>query len=129
MGRRSHGKKKSSPIIASPREQEAALQVVTFSIQAELVRERLMLRRVGWKGEQTYADETSSDNMGGFILGKGNVRKHMWMADEGGVGVAVDVGLPLPACGIRVASADVFRLEAFEFLLGAKFVGLSRGDC
>jgi hypothetical protein len=43
---------------------------------------------------------------------------------EAGVGVAMDVGLPLPACRVGVASAYVFGLETLEFLLGAEFVGL-----
>ena len=46
------------------------------------------------------------------------------MAGDGGERVAVDVGAPFPAGGVRVASADVLGLEALEFLLGAEFVGL-----
>lgn len=38
--------------------------------------------------------------------------------------VALDVGSPLPARCIGVASADVLGLEALEFLLVAKLVGL-----
>jgi hypothetical protein len=43
------------------------------------------------------------------------------------VGVAVDVGLPLPARRVRVPRADVLGLEPLEFLLVAEFVGLFRG--
>lgn len=46
------------------------------------------------------------------------------MADDAGLGVAVDVGLPLPGRGVWVASADVFRLQALELLLRAELVGL-----
>lgn len=46
------------------------------------------------------------------------------MADDAGLGVTVDVGLPLPGRGVWVASADVFRLQALELLLRAELVGL-----
>jgi hypothetical protein len=46
------------------------------------------------------------------------------MADDVGECVAVDVGLELPACRVRVPGADVFGLEALELLLRAEFVGL-----
>lgn len=46
------------------------------------------------------------------------------MADDAGLGVAVDVGLPLPGRGVWVAGADVFRLQALELLLRAELVGL-----
>lgn len=49
------------------------------------------------------------------------------MADNGGVGVALDIGPPLPARGIRMAGSDVLGLETFEFLLVAKLVGLESG--
>lgn len=46
------------------------------------------------------------------------------MAGDGGVCIALDVGAPFPAGGIRVTSTDVLCLKALEFLLGSKFVGL-----
>lgn len=46
------------------------------------------------------------------------------MADDAGLGVAVDVGLPLPARRVRVAGADVLGLEALELLLRAELIGL-----
>lgn len=49
------------------------------------------------------------------------------MPDDARLGVAVDVGLPLPARRVRVARPDVFGLQALEFLLGAELVGLERG--
>lgn len=49
------------------------------------------------------------------------------MADHAGLGVAVDVGLPLPARRVRVACADVLGLEALELLLRAQLVGLRGG--
>ena len=49
------------------------------------------------------------------------------MADVRGVGVAVDVGDPFELCGVGVAGADVARLQGFELLLGAEFVGLGGG--
>lgn len=48
------------------------------------------------------------------------------MPDDAGLGVAVDVGLPLPARGVRVPGADVLGLEALELLLRAELVGLDR---
>lgn len=48
------------------------------------------------------------------------------MPDDAGFGVAVDVGLPLPARGVRVPGADVLGLEALELLLRAELVGLDR---
>lgn len=47
------------------------------------------------------------------------------MPDDARLGVAVDVGLPLPARRVRVARPDVFGLEALELLLRAQLVGLS----
>lgn len=41
----------------------------------------------------------------------------------------MDVGAPFPARGVGVAGADVFRLQALEFLLGAEFVGLGKTSC
>ena len=46
------------------------------------------------------------------------------MSNDAGVGVAVDVGLPLPTCRVWVTGADVLGLEPFEFLLGTKLVRL-----
>lgn len=45
------------------------------------------------------------------------------MPDDAGLGVAVDVGLPLPARGVRVPGTDVLGLEALELLLCAELVG------
>lgn len=49
------------------------------------------------------------------------------MPNDAGTRVAVDVGLPFPARGIGMASADVLALQPLEFLLVAKLVGLE-GD-
>jgi hypothetical protein len=46
------------------------------------------------------------------------------VAGNGGVCVALDVGAPFPAGRVWVACTDVLCLEAFEFLLGAEFIGL-----
>jgi hypothetical protein len=48
------------------------------------------------------------------------------VADDAGLGVAVDVRLPLPARRVRVPGADVLGLEPLELLLGAELVGLYR---
>lgn len=48
------------------------------------------------------------------------------MADYGRVGVALDVGAPLPARGVGVARTDVLGLEALQLLLVAELVGLGR---
>jgi len=46
------------------------------------------------------------------------------MSDDARVGVAMDVGLPLPARGIGMSCADVLGLQALELLLVAQFVRL-----
>jgi len=46
------------------------------------------------------------------------------MADVAGEAVALDIGLPFPGGGVGVAGADIARLQSFELLLGAEFVGL-----
>lgn len=51
------------------------------------------------------------------------------MPDDGRQRVAVDVGAPFPTRRVGVAGADVFRLQALEFLLGAEFVGLWEESC
>lgn len=48
------------------------------------------------------------------------------MAGDGRVCVALDVCAPLPASGIGVASSNKLGLQALEFLLGTKLVGLSQ---
>lgn len=62
--------------------------------------------------------------MHGLVLGERNVGEHGRVADDGGVRVAVDVGLPLPARRVGVAGADELGLEPLELLLRAKLVGL-----
>lgn len=49
------------------------------------------------------------------------------MTSDGGVCVAVDVGLELPAGRVWVAGTDELGLEAFKFLLVAQLIGL--GAC
>lgn len=46
------------------------------------------------------------------------------MSDDARVGVAVDVGLPLPTGRVGVTRTDVLGLKPLEFLLGTKFVRL-----
>lgn len=48
------------------------------------------------------------------------------MPDDACLGVAVDVGLPLPARGVGVPGADVLGLEALELLLRAELVSLQK---
>lgn len=52
------------------------------------------------------------------------VCEHRWVANDATVCVARDVGPPFPGAGVRVAGSNVLGLQAFEFLLGAEFVGL-----
>ena len=73
----------------------------------------------------TYPNHLRANLGNRFILGKRDIREKRPMAGDGRVCVALDVGAPFPACRVWVTSADVFRLEALEFLLGAEFVGLS----
>jgi len=71
-----------------------------------------------------YPDHLSADFGDGLVLSQGNVGQQWRVADNVGECVAVDVGLELPACRVRVPGADVFGLEALEFLLRTEFVGL-----
>lgn len=48
------------------------------------------------------------------------------MPNDAGLGIAVDVGLPLPARRVRVPGTDVLGLEALKLLLRSEFVGLDR---
>lgn len=73
----------------------------------------------------TYPDHLRANLGNGFILSKRDIREKRPMAGDGRVCVALNVGAPFPACRVWVTSADVFRLEALEFLLGAEFVGLT----
>lgn len=52
-----------------------------------------------------------------------HVTQQRWVADERTVAVAHDVGRPLELRRVGVAGADVARLEGFELLLLAEFVG------
>lgn len=74
-------------------------------------------RRPGWLDH--LPDQPRARQVGGLVLGEGAVRQHGRVADDGGVGVAVDVGLPLPAGRVGVSGADELGLEALEFLLVA----------
>ena len=75
---------------------------------------------------KTYPDQPGAHLGSGLIFGKGVVGQQGRMTDDAGVGVAINVRLPLPTRRVRVAGADVLGLEPFEFLLGAKLVGLDR---
>lgn len=46
------------------------------------------------------------------------------MSDDAGLGVAVDVGLPLPARRVRVPGTDVLGLKALKLLLCAELISL-----
>jgi hypothetical protein len=73
----------------------------------------------------TYPDHLRANLGDRFILSKRDIGEKRSVAGDGGVCVALDVGAPFPAGRVWVTSADVFRLEALEFLLGAEFVGLA----
>lgn len=71
-------------------------------------------------------DELGADLGHGLVLRQGHVGEQGRVADDAGLGVAVDVRLPLPARRVRVPGADVLGLEPLELLLGAELVGLCR---
>lgn len=48
------------------------------------------------------------------------------MPDDAGLGVAMDVGFPLPTRRVRVPGPDVLGLKALELLLRAELVGLQK---
>lgn len=72
----------------------------------------------------THPDQPRADKRGGIVLSGGDVVEERRVTGDGRQRVAVDVGAPFPAGGVGVAGADVFGLQALEFLLRAKFVGL-----
>lgn len=86
----------------------------------------VLARRRGADGLDHVADEA------GPRLGDGLVLRERQVGQQGGVphdarlGVAVDIGPPLPARRVRVARPDVLGLQALEFLLRAELVGLGR---
>jgi hypothetical protein len=43
-------------------------------------------------------------------------------------GVSMDIGGPFMLCSVGVSGSDVSGLELLELLLGAKFIGLRRGE-
>lgn len=73
----------------------------------------------------TYPNHLRANLDNGLVLSKRDIREKRPMAGDGRVCVALNVGAPFPACRVWVTSADVFRLEALEFLLSAEFVGLA----
>ena len=72
------------------------------------------------------SDELRPDLCHGLVLGEGHVGEQRGVPNDASLGVAVDVGLPLPARGVRVPGTDVLGLEALELLLRAELVGLNR---
>lgn len=86
--------------------------------------ELVLARGRGPDGLDHLADELGAHLGHGLVLGEGHVGEEGRVADDAGLGVAVDVGLPLPARRVRVAGADVLGLEALELLLRAELVGL-----
>lgn len=70
------------------------------------------------------ADELGPGLGHGLVLRERYVRQQRSVPDDAGLGVAVDVGLPLPARRVRVPRTNVLGLQALEFLLGAELVGL-----
>lgn len=83
------------------------------------------LPRRRWPGRLDHlAEQLGADLCGGLVEGEGHVGELRGVADDAAVGVAVDVGLPLPRGRVGVPRANVLGLQAFEFLLGAELVGL-----
>jgi len=72
----------------------------------------------------TYPDQFGANASHGLVLRQRDVGQQGRVADDAGIGVAMDVCLPLPAGGVGVAGADVLGLESLELLLGAQLVGL-----
>lgn len=83
------------------------------------------------RGRRSHGLDHLADELGphlghGLVLGERHVGEQRRVPNDAGLGVAVDVGLPLPARRVRVAGANVLGLEALELLLGAELVGLQR---
>lgn len=106
-----------------PPSAEAARQAAAFSIP------ELAKRVPVGSRESTHPNQPRAHDRDGLVLGRRDIVDHGRVPDDGRQRVAVDVGAPFPASGVGVAGADVFRLQALEFLLGAEFVGLVEGFC
>lgn len=100
--------------------------MVTTDVRGSQHQQLVLPRRRGPDGLEHLPDQLGPDLGHGLVLGEGHVREQRRVPDDAGLGVAVDVGLPLPAGRVWVAGADVFGLEPLELLLRAEFVGLSR---
>lgn len=72
----------------------------------------------------THPDQLRAHFDERLVLGEGDVREQWPVSDNRRVGITLDVGLPLPACRVGVASTDKLGLEALEFLLRAELIGL-----
>jgi len=72
----------------------------------------------------TYPNHLNAKLCYRLILGQGHVRQQWWVSDDARVGVAMDVGLPLPARCIGMSRANVLGLQALQLLLVAQFVRL-----
>lgn len=87
---------------------------------------------VDWKANKskrilrTYANELGSCFRLGLVLGQRHERQQRRMANDGRVRITLDICTPFPAVCVRVSCANVFGLQALEFLLRAKLVGLRR---
>jgi len=75
-------------------------------------------------GQQHFPDQVGAHLGDGLILCHGEIDEQGLVAHQAGVGVTVDVGLPLPAGRVWMAGADVLGLEPLELLLRAELVGL-----
>ena len=78
------------------------------------------------RGDRNHAhpNQLRADFGHGLVLRERDVGDERRVADDARVRVAVDVGLPLPAVGVRVAGADVFGLQPLELLLRSELVCL-----
>lgn len=72
----------------------------------------------------TYLQKSAPSNLPRLPHPKRHIPQQPRMADVGSAAVAMDVGSPFVLCCVGVAGADVARLELFELLGCAEFVGL-----
>lgn len=79
-------------------------------------------RRPAWADH--LADEGGAHLGGRLILGQGDISKVRRVADYAAVGVACDIGPPLPRRRVWMSRTDVLGLQPLELLLRSQFVCL-----
>jgi len=101
----------------------AAFQIITLTAIASFIPSFLLLRRRPHRPDHAL-QTPHPHHLLRLPKPYAQITQHGRVSNVRSVAVAVNVGRPLELCGVGVSGADVARLEGFELLLGAEFVGL-----